>query len=125
MGRHNGVEFKKGIYQGFGNNGKIGEGSPRWIKDRSLIKCQDERNNPEYKHWRLEVYKRDGYKCKINNQDCRGRIEAHHILGFTEFPELRYNINNGITLCHAHHPIKRAEEKLLVPTFQELISQMK
>lgn len=109
------------------HKGKIwvtGENHPNWIKDRSLIKHQEKRNNPEYKHWRLEVYRRDNYKCKIDDCNCSGRIIAHHILSFTHYPELRYNINNGITLCQAHHPLKRAEEKLLVPTFQELISQM-
>ncbi len=47
---------------------------------------------------------------------------VHHILGFTAYPELRYEINNGITLCQAHHPLKRAEEKRLAPVFQELVS---
>ena len=28
---------------------------------------------------------------------------------------------NGITLCQAHHPRKRAEEKRLVPVLQRLV----
>lgn len=48
-------------------------------------------------------------------------IEAHHILGWEEYPKLRYEVNNGITLCRAHHPRKRAEEKKLVPYFMGLI----
>ena len=50
------------------------------------------------------------------------RVEVHHILSFTDFPELKYEINNGITLCHAHHPRKRVEEKISIPVFQELVS---
>ncbi len=42
-----------------------------------------------------------------------------------EYPELRYNINNGITLCHAHHPRKREEEAKLSPFFQQLVAEMK
>ena len=34
-------------------------------------------------------------------------------------------INNGITLCHAHHPRVRAEEKRLISKFQKLVSVSK
>lgn len=99
-----------------------GTNHPFYIEDRSLIKGTQNRNNPEYKQWRQKVWLRDNFTCKIANPDCAGRIEAHHILGWAEYSELRYQINNGITLCHAHHPRKRAEEKRLIPTFQELVS---
>ncbi len=92
-----------------------------YIEDRSLVKRQDKRDNSIYDKWRLDVYKRDNYKCRIDNNDCKGRIIAHHILGFTHYPELRYNINNGITLCHFHHPLKRSEEKRLIPFFQRIV----
>ena len=97
-----------------------GEKHPRWISDRTVV-VRQERNDPAYQQWRKQVWLRDGFKCKIANQDCAGRIEAHHILVWRDYPELRYNINNGITLCHAHHPRKMALEKKLAPIFQELI----
>ena len=100
---------------------KQGEKHWNWKPDRSQLKKKQERNDSAYQVWRLEVYKRDNYKCKMNNQDCSGRIIAHHILGWSKFPELRYQINNGITLCQAHHPRKRAEEKRLSPYFQGLV----
>lgn len=96
-----------------------------WKKDRNLIKGTHERNNPEYKQWRKEVWLRDNFTCKIANPNCEGRIEAHHILGWRDYPELRYQVNNGITLCHAHHPRKRAEEKRLSSYFMELVSVSK
>lgn len=103
-----------------------GEKHPGWIKDRTLIKQYwTERNNSEYKQWRKQVWLRDNFKCKIDNPDCKGRIEAHHIIGWTKFPELRYQINNGITLCHFHHPRVREEEKRLSPYFKELVSVSK
>lgn len=102
-----------------------GENHYLWIKDRSKLKIQNERNDPEYKQWRKKVWSRDKFKCRIGDDNCEGRIEAHHILSWSEHPELRYNPNNGITLCHAHHPRKRAEEKRLIPTFQELVSVSK
>ena len=102
---------------------------PRWIQDRSKLKrsgdAEKDRRSSAYFSWRKEVWLRDSFACKIANPDCAGRIEAHHILGWKDYPELRYNINNGITLCHAHHPRKRAEEKRLSPYFQELVSVSK
>lgn len=98
-----------------------GEKSPYWISDRTLLKKSNRRNDPAYSEWRRNVWKRDNFKCKIANRDCDGRIETHHILGWSSFPELRYQVNNGITLCHAHHPRKRAEENQLVSVFQKLV----
>ena len=51
--------------------------------------------------------------------------KKYRILSWRDYPELRFNINNGITLCHAHHPRKRAEEKRLIPIFKELVSVSK
>ena len=102
-----------------------GEKNPRWISDRAKLKKYEgskERRSQIYKEWRKKVCDRDSWKCRIGNIDCCGRLEVHHILGWVEHPELRYQVNNGITLCHAHHPKKRAEEKRLTPYFQELVS---
>lgn len=96
--------------------------SPHWITDRSLLAKKQERNDSVYKIWRTSVWERDSFKCRISNSTCFGRLEAHHILPWKDYPELRYEINNGITLCHAHHPKKRAEEAELIPVFQELVS---
>lgn len=56
----------------------------------------------EYKLWRKSVYQRDDYTCQI----CKkrgGRLEADHIKPFSRFPELRYAIDNGRTLCVSCH----------------------
>lgn len=104
------------------NTTLTGEKARRWIKDRSKLVKRQERNDVAYKDWRRQVWLRDSFKCKIANPNCEGRIEAHHILSWRYYPELRYQVNNGITLCRAHHPRVRAEEKRLIPTFQELVS---
>jgi len=96
----------------------------QWKEDRTLLKTaggSEERRSSRYKNWRREVCNRDNWKCKINNSDCNGRLEVHHILGFTEYPELKYNINNGITLCHFHHPRKRVDEERLIPIFRDMV----
>ena len=56
------------------------------------------RQTEEYDEWRRAVYKRDAYTC----QDCGKRfkeIVAHHLKSFADFPELRYIVENGTTLC--------------------------
>lgn len=70
-------------------------GTDRWAKYQT----------PEYKQWRAAVLKRDGYKCII----ClRGKpavkiLQADHIRSWSKYPELRYDVNNGRTLCLYHH----------------------
>src|SRR3990167_10895244 len=93
-----------------------------WIEDRNLLKKSDTRRTTAYSEWRINVYKRDKFKCRIADNNCKGRIEAHHILSWKNYPELRYEINNGITLCRFHHPRKRADEINLSPYFQELVN---
>lgn len=103
--------------------GLAAKGRRAWnyIEDRTKLKKSEDRRTTACKEWRKEVYKRDGWKCKIGNNDCRGHITAHHILPWRDYPELRYDINNGITLCFGHHPRKWREENRLSPYFQELL----
>lgn len=56
------------------------------------------RHRREYKEWRTAVYERDDYTCQCCGEK-GGKLNAHHINRFSEFPELRYDIKNGITLC--------------------------
>ena len=56
----------------------------------------------EAKKWRKAVFERDSYTCQFCK--IRGRyIEADHIKPFAYFPELRFSIDNGRTLCRACH----------------------
>lgn len=97
------------------------ERSPFWIKDRTKLVRRQERNDSAYYDWRKSVRDRDGWKCKISNGDCLGKVVAHHILPWSKFPKLRYEINNGITLCRFHHPRKQNDEMKLSPYFQSLV----
>ena len=100
-----------------------GEKPWNYIVDRTLVRVGDRSiNDGRYKEWRSIVKNRDGWKCKISNNDCSDKLEAHHILTWRNYPELRYEVNNGITLCHAHHPRKREDEVKLAPFFQGLVA---
>ena len=59
------------------------------------------RSSIEYKLWRDAVFQRDFYSCRICGY--KGKLEAHHPLSFAKFPHLRFDINNGITLCIPCH----------------------
>lgn len=60
------------------------------------------RNRLEYKLWRDTVYKRDDYTCQFCG--VRGvALHADHIKPFAYFPELRFEISNGRTLCVPCH----------------------
>lgn len=78
-----------------------GEGSPFW-KGGINGKNDTLRHNSKYKEWRSLVYQRDDYTCQ-----CCGAsgvtLNAHHINQFADYPELRYDVNNGITLCAKCH----------------------
>jgi 5-methylcytosine-specific restriction endonuclease McrA len=60
------------------------------------------RKSPYYKEWRKQVFERDNYTC----QECRkkgGSLNAHHLKEFADYPELRFNVSNGKTLCRDCH----------------------
>jgi hypothetical protein len=60
------------------------------------------RASSQYKFWLKSVFKRDNYTC----QKCGkrgGKLNAHHIRRFAKFPELRLDVNNGMTLCADCH----------------------
>lgn len=107
---------------------KIGNKNHKYLLDRTMLqRCSDiykDRGSSVHRNWSITVKNRDNFQCKISNQECNGRIEAHHILSYTKFPELRYEINNGITLCHTHHPRKRDDEVILAPVFQKMVQSI-
>lgn len=64
--------------------------------------CRNKNGNWLSRIWRVAVFIRDDYTC----QECGergGRLEADHIKPWALYPELRYAIDNGRTLCHDCH----------------------
>lgn len=61
------------------------------------------RRTAEYKDWRLSVFKRDGFACVGCGDNRGGNLQAHHILSFTKYPNLRLDVSNGVTLCRLCH----------------------
>lgn len=60
------------------------------------------RSSSHYKAWRSSVFERDNYTCMECGQK-GGILNAHHIEKWSEYPSLRYELSNGITLCDECH----------------------
>jgi hypothetical protein len=82
----------------------MGENHPNWnggiTPEHNKI-----RNSPEGREWRLSVFGRDKFTCQACFKT-GGDLRAHHINNFSTHEELRFDLDNGITLCincHDHH----------------------
>lgn len=56
----------------------------------------------EYIQWRKSIFTRDNFTCQICKK-YNGYLEADHIKPWALYPELRYDISNGRTLCRPCH----------------------
>ena len=85
------------------------ENSPFWkwgiTKQNKL-----DRTRAIYLEWRQKIFERDNYTCK----DCWIRsgnwkkvyLQAHHKKWFADYPENRYDVDNGINLCKDCHLLR-------------------
>ncbi len=78
-----------------------GEKHPNWKGNKSEIERL--RKSVEYQLWRKSVFERDNYTCIWCGDNRGGNLEADHIKPFALFPELRFAIDNGRTLCVECH----------------------
>jgi len=72
----------------------------RKIQKRYIHLCRSK----AYKQWRMNVFLRDNFSC----QCCGARgvyLEVHHIKSWSKYPELRYELNNGVALCKDCHKL--------------------
>jgi hypothetical protein len=86
-----------------GNQKLQKENNPNWNPKRTHDQRVKERKTPEYHSWRMQVYERDEFSCKLCEDDKGGNLIAHHLNGYDLFPEDRYRVSNGLTLCEKCH----------------------
>lgn len=80
-----------------------------WNPDIPL-KERDKRRYCRYKLkiWREEIYKRDDFICQITGKR-GGKLVAHHIESWNSNKELRFEVDNGITLSENIHRLFHKE----------------
>lgn len=90
----------------------VGENHPNW--KGGIMKGRKDRNLSIYKEWRLAVFGRDRYTCMAcGDRNGRGHtvvLEADHIKSWTDYPDLRYEVDNGRTLCRPCHQKRTAQQ---------------
>ena len=77
--------------------GVHGKGKLPWEKTD-----KDIRKSKAYSDWRKSVFERDDFTCAICGHR-GGELNAHHIKPFAKYPEDRFDVDNGITLCKECH----------------------
>lgn len=96
-------------------NNQKGDKNTNW---RGGVSTEEQllRMSSIYNEWRKAIYERDDYTCLMCYS--RGKkLEAHHIKSFAEYPKLRLDLNNGITLCSDCHLKTKTREKLYEKQF--------
>jgi len=65
------------------------------------------RGSAKYDNWRIAVFEKDNYTCQLcGDRSGKGKgvyLHAHHIKSFKSYPELRFEVSNGITYCDDCH----------------------
>lgn len=103
-GRHHSVRARREM-------GETNKGKKHWnwkggITDKNTLI----RLGIETKLWREAVLARDNWTC----QECGkqgGKLQPHHIKSFKQYPELRFAIDNGKTLCLNCHKLTESYMK--------------
>ena len=88
--------------------GHICKDKPRYDKPRT--KGIDKfRHTRDWLHKRAEIIERDGYRCRLCEEERRprrynpGTLSVHHIIPMSEDWSRRLDGDNLITLCSKHH----------------------
>ena len=83
-----------------------GKNSTNWKGGKQREKHN---GNHKYSDWRLRVYERDSFTCQECGQ-VGGKLNAHHQFAWAEFPSLRYELWNGVTLCEKCHKLEHSKK---------------
>jgi hypothetical protein len=113
---------------------RLGKRASNWKGGKSYFK-ESIYANHRYSEWRLNVFERDKWICKICGYDKGGTLQVHHLIPVKEIIK-EYNlknvydiincknlwdVNNGITLCKKCHEKIFSKEKEYEELFKKLI----
>ena len=72
------------------------------MRSKKYYEAEIARNSTKNSERRKKVFERDGYSCCITGKK-GGKLEVHHIFNFTDYPHLRFLLDNGITMDRDIH----------------------
>ncbi len=80
-----------------------GTQNPNWQGGLSLIRSRYRR---DFRHiiWKRKVLERDEHECcECQDVSNISKLEAHHLREYALYVDQRYDVENGVTLCHNCH----------------------
>ncbi len=83
----------------------VGDNNPNYNSNLTYedrIKYRYELDGGNGQVWSNSIMKRDNYTCQICNQH-GGKLNSHHLNAWNAFPEQRFDLDNGVTLCTDCH----------------------
>lgn len=84
-----------------GVKSRSGKNHYRYDFTKTEEERHDKRRSSEYKKWVKNIYKRDNYMCQICESNIK--LQAHHLYSYIKYKNMRFDFNNGITLCKKCH----------------------
>ena len=95
------AESQRQLMKSKGNRPPLLTGENHWNWKGGISKIERGQDYL-YAQWRKDVMVRDGFTCqRCGNYG--GRLSAHHIKPWAEYPALRYELANGICYCYECH----------------------
>ncbi|MNX38046.1 hypothetical protein D3C86_683690 [compost metagenome] len=85
-----------------GARAMTGPKHPNWNPNRTRDQREKERKTPPHVEWARLVKERDAYTCQVCDQWGRSLV-SHHLMAYANFPDLRLDVTNGVTLCARCH----------------------
>ena len=87
-----------------------GSAHPSW-RDGSTSMRSKQSKSPEYLFFRRAVLERDNFTCQYcsarNGNGSTVHLQVHHVQSYAGHPELRFSLDNGITLCRPCHNLTK------------------
>lgn len=77
-------------------------------------------SNLIYKNWKLNIFKKNNFRCVLCNTNKSGQLQAHHILPKRDFPDFVFELWNGVTLCKECHELTYKKEYIFIAYFTNL-----
>lgn len=109
-----------------GREGMKGDKHPQWKGGKTplIMKIRNHRKSIE---WRMVIFERDGYTCKICGDKRGGNLNAHHYTQFADIihtlkietleqalnTPILWDLSNGITLCSGCHVMANRASRLI------------